>query len=66
MTKLTPKALRRYLRQEMGKLLTDEQMNKIPKEHRTFAICFSQSTFNVLMDIDRMFELGAFYEKERT
>lgn len=65
MNNLTPKTLRRYLRQEMDKLPSDKQMDNFPKEHKTFAICFSQATFNVLMDIDQMFDLGAFYEKER-
>ena len=60
MTKLTDKSLRRFLRQKMKRVPTDEQMTKLKEP---FGFCFSQATFDILMDIDREFDLGAFYTK---
>ena len=61
MSKLTNKSLRRFLRQKMKQVPTDGQMTKLKKP---FGFCFSQATFDILMDIDREFDLGAFYKKE--
>jgi len=53
------KALVKFLRKKMKRV----QRSHI--EAKPFDFCFSQATFDLLMDIDIEFKLGAFYKKER-
>ncbi len=56
------KKLRTFLRKEMMKLNRNLD-TKISDEHKIYIGAFCQAKFDLLMDIDREFQLGAFYKK---
>ena len=55
------KKLRTFLRKEMKKINTRSIKNK-----NTFIYAFTQAKFDLLMDIDQKFQLGAFYKKGKS
>ena len=49
----------RFLRTEMSKIPTEKQMEKLSNP---FVFCYSQARCDLLLDIDRTLELGAFFK----
>lgn len=56
------KKLRTFLRKEMMKINNYPTKFK-SKSQRSFVFAFAQAKFDLLMDIDRKFKLGAFYKR---
>lgn len=54
--------LKKFLRSEMRKINIFPIKYKT-KEEKSFVYAFLQAKFDLLMDIDRKFRLGAFYKK---
>ena len=50
-----------FLRIEMSNIPTKKQMEKLSN---SFVFCYSQAKFDLLLDIDRTLELGAFFKKK--
>lgn len=61
MSKVDKHKIRTILRKEMKKLPNDKQMKEM-KSFSPFSFCFSQARFDILMDIDRELQVGAFFK----
>jgi len=59
------KKLRAFLRKEMMKINNYPTKFK-SKSQRSFIYAFAQAKFDLLMDIDQKFKLGAFYKKGKS
>jgi len=59
------KMLKLFLRREMIKLNKNLD-EKLSDEQKMYLATFCQAKFDLLMDIDQKFKLGAFYKKGKT
>jgi len=60
------KKLKSFLRKEMMKLNKVKPTKSSPKHFHWYVKGFDQAKFDLLMDIDQKFQLGAFYKKGKT
>ena len=59
------KKLRTFLRKEMMKINKNLD-EKFSEEQKIYVNAFCQAKFDLLMDIDQKFQLGAFYKKGKS